>query len=58
VVGVSGTFEGMRGAARETYNLEKFSSSRGIEAMRGALAIALDETVEADPGEPIVGLAE
>ena len=58
VVGVSGTFEGMRGVAHETYNLEKFSSSRGIEAMRGALAIALDETVDADSGEAIVGLAE
>jgi hypothetical protein len=48
----------MSGVAHETYNLEKFSSSRGIEAMRGALAIALDETVDADSGEAIVGLAE
>jgi hypothetical protein len=58
VVGLNGAFEGLRGAARETYDLERFSPTRGIEALRGALAIALDETAEPDAGETIAGLAE
>jgi len=43
VVGVSGRFANARGAARETYDLERFSAARGIEALRGTLAIELDE---------------
>jgi hypothetical protein len=58
VVGVNGTFEKLHGFARETYSLEKFSASRGIEAMRGSLEIALDEDANADAAAPITaGLA-
>jgi hypothetical protein len=48
VVGVNGIYAGARGTARETYELERFSAARGIEALRGTLAIELEERADGD----------
>jgi hypothetical protein len=53
VYGISGRFAGLRGSAIETYGLERFSRSAGIEGMRGKLAISFDASaVDQDSPEP------
>jgi len=64
--GVSGRFAGMRGTATESLDLDGFSRARGIESLRGELAIELEQPPPAadadwvdptgagdtDPGDP------
>jgi hypothetical protein len=53
VYGVSGRFAGLRGTAGESYELRGFDREKGIEAMRGKLAIRFDEpTVSDEAFEP------
>jgi hypothetical protein len=47
VVGVSGAYAGVGGSALESYELKRFNATIGIEALRGTLAVALEEP--ADP---------
>jgi hypothetical protein len=42
VFGVSGAFTGMRGTAREAYELRQVSAGFGIEALRGTLSVELE----------------
>jgi hypothetical protein len=49
VVGISGAFAGVRGSALESYELRRFNAAFGIEALRGTLAVALEEPAVADP---------
>jgi hypothetical protein len=48
VYGISGRFTGLRGTAGESYELRRFDSEKGIEAMRGKLAIRFDEPSVSD----------
>jgi hypothetical protein len=51
VFGVSGAYAGLRGSAVESYDLRRFSSDFGIEALRGTLAVALEERADAVEAE-------
>jgi hypothetical protein len=58
VTGVSGAFAGASGSAVESYELRRFNATFGIEALRGTLAVVLEEPADAiaaelptEPGE-------
>jgi hypothetical protein len=48
VVGVSGAFAGVGGSALESYELRRFNAVSGIEALRGTLAVALEQPADVD----------
>jgi hypothetical protein len=52
VYGVSGRFAALRGSAIETYDLQRFSRTGGIDAMHGALAISFDMPAADGSPEP------
>ena len=51
VIGVSGAYAGVRGTARETYELRELSAGFGLEALRGTLSVALEERADAVEAE-------